>query len=370
MEKTGLPASVSIGQTIIETNYGKSSLARKANNYHGIKAAFGTGSPLPQTKFPEWSGSIYEAKDDEPGMSRFMSFENVADSFWTHDRWFCYWEHYHKYFKLAGNPREFLKGIASHYATDPSYFDKVWAVIEKYNLTAINKEVAINPGKFSPTPGKNCVLPKMMNRFKPPLLEKEPDEGADEAKGLLWYPEAYVPGDFKQITQGKYKEGYPQGAIVHWIMAPQTGGRDKAVFWAKWANKEDEKEGDKTPFVFFTIGDDGSVVQSFPLDKWGNHAGRSSWEGLGESVGQYLVGIEVVCEGKVTKFEDGTLGHETEDEKTGKKTRRYVSADNVRHIKENADNICAGYYQKYTKKQEEALTEQSTLAEKEQSGGI
>jgi hypothetical protein len=95
MAKTGLPASVSVGQSIIETGYGQGKLAKNALNYHGIKAGFEQGPfLLPKDAFPEWSGEVYQFPDDEADLSRFMVFQEVKDSFWTHDRWFCYWEHY------------------------------------------------------------------------------------------------------------------------------------------------------------------------------------------------------------------------------------------------------------------------------------
>lgn len=144
MTKTGLPASVSVGQAILETSYGKSELARNALNYHGIKAAFGGGDLLPRSAFPEWTGDAYRLQDDEPNASRFMVFSKVQDSFWTHDRWFCYWDHYHPYFAFADDPYMFLKSISKHYATSPTYFDNVWAIIEKHRLTEIDRNVVVN----------------------------------------------------------------------------------------------------------------------------------------------------------------------------------------------------------------------------------
>lgn len=144
MSKTGLPASVSVGQAIVETGYGKSALAKNALNYHGIKAGFGGGDLLPVSDFPEWTGRFYSLYDDEPNPSRFMIFDKIEDSFCTHDRWFCFWEHYHSYFAYAKDPYLFLKSISKHYATDSGYFDKVWSAIKKHGLTEIDKDVVLN----------------------------------------------------------------------------------------------------------------------------------------------------------------------------------------------------------------------------------
>ena len=37
MERTGIPASIKLAQAILESSWGKSDLAKEANNYFGIK---------------------------------------------------------------------------------------------------------------------------------------------------------------------------------------------------------------------------------------------------------------------------------------------------------------------------------------------
>lgn len=167
----------------------------------------------------------------------------------------------------------------------------------------------------------------------------------DTKKPLLWYPNAIIP-NFRQKTKGKYKKNYPKGIIVHWIWAPQVGGKENAEFWSKWAREQG--------YTFFTLGNDGTVVQSFPLDEWGSHAGESYWPNIGSSVSEHFVGIEIVCEGKIQKFADGKFGNERKTD-TGKITRTYVDQSQVRTINNNTDNIAKGYYQMYTPQQEEAL---------------
>ena len=53
MERTGVPASVKLGQAILESRWGTSDLARSANNHFGIKCG---GS---------WTGGSYYKKDDD-----------------------------------------------------------------------------------------------------------------------------------------------------------------------------------------------------------------------------------------------------------------------------------------------------------------
>lgn len=105
----------------------------------------------------------------------------------------------------------------------------------------------------------------------------------------LWYPKAIVPKR-RMKTSFKYEGGYPMGAVVHC-----TAGRDEdfddAMASYHW--------GADNGFVYFVIAPGGEVIQGFPLNEGGAHAGRSSWPGLGENVSRKLVGIEIVNAGKL-----------------------------------------------------------------------
>ena len=170
----------------------------------------------------------------------------------------------------------------------------------------------------------------------------------------LWYPSAHKP-DFRQNTLGEYKNKYPVGLVVHYIVAPQEGGLDKAIQWAKF--------GKDRNFTFFTIGTDGSIVQSFPLDRWGQHAGESFWDGIGNDVSRSLVGVEIVCEGQIRYFDDvKKWGHQSSKKQPDgsvKIERRYVKTkiEDMNTIASNMQNIAKGTYEKYTEKQEKALIE-------------
>lgn len=94
-------------------------------------------------------------------------------------------------------------------------------------------------------------------------------------------------------TRGYYPNKYPSGAVIHYTAS--HGSLEGEVSYA-------EKSG----YSYFVIDRSGVVAQLAPLDRWGYHAGKSNWDGLGSGVSQYLVGIEVVCAGLLTeKVVDG-----------------------------------------------------------------
>lgn len=153
-----------------------------------------------------------------------------------------------------------------------------------------------------------------------------------ESKKLLRCPFAEVV-DPPLPTKGRYPKGYPEGAVVHY-----TAG----------AYGLSELElARQVGFTYFLIDKDGGIHQGFPLDRWGSHAGVSSWPSLGPgNVSKRLVGIEVDCAGVVTP--DGA-GNFT----SWWKSR--IPREEVRIVYDE-ENRKAGAYHIYTKEQEESLT--------------
>jgi len=164
---------------------------------------------------------------------------------------------------------------------------------------------------------------------KDPEQEPERAHPAEGGKKLLLIP--FAEQMKKQMkTRGTHRKGYPEGAIVHF-----TAGR-----WGTSALDSGLQEG----FCYLLIDEKGNVYQSFPLNKWGYHAGVSSWPSLGKGVSQYLVGIEIACAGMLEPYK----------EKYKSWFGALYTEDQVRHS-EKHDNIKKGVYHKYTEAQEEAL---------------
>jgi hypothetical protein len=178
---------------------------------------------------------------------------------------------------------------------------------------------------------------KKIFRKNKSVEEKRKDYVAEpEERSELYYPEAHIP-DFKMPTRGTYAKGHPEGAIVHFTAGRSKGGLTKALGTAKG--------GVENGFCFFVIGNDGSVVQSFPINKWGYHAGKSSAKGISGTVSDELVGIEVCCAGKLKVTEDGKFVSWFGEE---------YSASEVRY-NDGHFGPDKGWYHKYTEAQEASL---------------
>ena len=128
MQKTGILASLTVAQAILESGWGKSGLTLKANNLFGIKGAYNGASVSCKTQ--EWDGSKYITIT-----AAFRKYPSWAESVADHSALFLRLARYENlrgctdYKKACQFVRE------DGYATDPAYTTKLVQLIEKYGLT-------------------------------------------------------------------------------------------------------------------------------------------------------------------------------------------------------------------------------------------
>jgi len=128
---SGVPASVTIAQAILESDWGQSQLAKKGQNYFGIKATRGPG-PAGEISMRTWevvSGANITVQD------AFRAYHNLYESVMDHGRFLADNPRYAAAFKVTDDPREFARRIqAAGYATDPAYASKLINLMNRYNL--------------------------------------------------------------------------------------------------------------------------------------------------------------------------------------------------------------------------------------------
>ena len=133
MKRSGVPASIKLAQGILESNAGRSTLARKANNHFGMKC----GST--------WQGRTYYLEDDdydESGRlikSCFRVYRNVKECYIAHSEFLRDPRKRYRYgflFQLDPNDYQaWARGLkTAGYATSPTYADKLIGIIERYKL--------------------------------------------------------------------------------------------------------------------------------------------------------------------------------------------------------------------------------------------
>jgi|WetSurMetagenome_2_1015567.scaffolds.fasta_scaffold00647_14 flagellum-specific peptidoglycan hydrolase FlgJ len=123
MKRTGIPASITLAQGMLESDFGRSSLARDANNHFGIKC------------HNNWNGAkVYH--DDETRNECFRSYKSAEESFRDHSDYLTTTPRYKQLFSLSSTDyKGWAHGLKkTGYATNPQYAYLLIDNIEKYNL--------------------------------------------------------------------------------------------------------------------------------------------------------------------------------------------------------------------------------------------
>src|SRR5664279_3590627 len=123
MRRTGIPASITLAQGIIESDCGHSSLAREANNHFGIKC------------HDDWKGPTVRHNDNTRNEC-FRKYSKPADSFYDHSDFLKSVPRYSFLFSLSStNYKAWAQGLKkAGYATNPDYANMLIRTIEENNL--------------------------------------------------------------------------------------------------------------------------------------------------------------------------------------------------------------------------------------------
>lgn len=123
MYRSGVPASITLAQGLLESGYGRSELALKSNNHFGIKC------------HNAWKGEKVYHDDDQKGEC-FRKYDTPEESFRDHSDFLRYRDRYKFLFDFKPTDyKSWAYGLKkAGYATDPSYPAKLIRLIEDYRL--------------------------------------------------------------------------------------------------------------------------------------------------------------------------------------------------------------------------------------------
>lgn len=130
MIRTGIPASITLGQAILESGAGTGPLSVQANNHFGIKC------------HKEWTGPSIKYTDDAEDEC-FRKYNQPSESFKDHSYFLTSRPRYAELFDFQKDDyKSWAYGLkAAGYATDSKYPDKLIGLIEKYQLGRFDAEV-------------------------------------------------------------------------------------------------------------------------------------------------------------------------------------------------------------------------------------
>lgn len=123
MHRTGVPASITLAQGILESGSGNSELALKAKNHFGVKG------------HRDWNGDCFIMDDDEKDEC-FRVYKTVEESYIDHSDFLTGNQRYAFLFELRTTDyKGWAHGLKkAGYATNPKYANILIGLIERYNL--------------------------------------------------------------------------------------------------------------------------------------------------------------------------------------------------------------------------------------------
>lgn len=136
MYRSGVPASITLSQGLLESRYGLSALAAEGHNHFGIKC------------HNDWKGRTMKVDDDLKGEC-FRVYEEDIDSFHDHSDFLRYRDRYKFLFDFEiTDYKAWANGLKkAGYATDPAYPAKLIKLIEDYDLGRFD---SAKPSDFEP----------------------------------------------------------------------------------------------------------------------------------------------------------------------------------------------------------------------------
>jgi len=134
MQRSGVPAAITLAQGIFESESGNSNLVKESNNHFGIKCK------------PEWMGDRVYHDDDLKGEC-FRKYDSAALSYADHSDFLRTRANYTSLFDLdPADYKSWAYGLKkAGYATNPRYPQLVIKVIEQYRLNDYSLMVLNRP---------------------------------------------------------------------------------------------------------------------------------------------------------------------------------------------------------------------------------
>jgi LysM repeat protein len=132
MKRTGIPASITMAQGILESGSGNSYLAKEANNHFGIKC------------HGNWNGETITYDDDQKNEC-FRKYSSVKASYDDHSDFIKNGSRYQFLFDYKPTDyKNWAKGLQkAGYATNKKYANKLIELIERYDLHKL--DIGITP---------------------------------------------------------------------------------------------------------------------------------------------------------------------------------------------------------------------------------
>ena len=138
MIRSGIPASITLAQGMLESNNGNSTLAVQGNNHFGIKCH-------------DWKGKKIH-HDDDKRHECFRKYKSARESYTDHTNFLMNSPRYSLLFELDHTDyKGWAKGLKkAGYATSPQYAELLIRIIEENRLDRLDEGKRIRPDREEP----------------------------------------------------------------------------------------------------------------------------------------------------------------------------------------------------------------------------
>jgi len=167
MYRSGVPASITLAQGLLESNAGLSVLSTQGNNHFGIKCH-------------NWTGKKMYHDDDEKGEC-FRVYDSALESFSDHSDFLRYRDRYKFLFENETTDyKSWAQGLKrAGYATDPAYPSKLIKLIEDFKLyrfdtMTVDDVLALNPESEAVSAAPTTTVGKAVKATKSKKRRKTP----------------------------------------------------------------------------------------------------------------------------------------------------------------------------------------------------
>jgi LysM repeat protein len=148
MKRTGIPASITLAQGIIESDCGRSELATLGNNHFGIKC------------HNDWTGSTIKHNDNSRNEC-FRKYPRAEESFYDHSDFLKSGSRYSFLFNISATDyKAWAYGLKkAGYATNPDYANMLIRTIEGNNLSSFDQVTNFSGPPVVDTVIQTAVVP-------------------------------------------------------------------------------------------------------------------------------------------------------------------------------------------------------------------
>lgn len=253
MKRSGVPASITLAQGMLESDYGRSTLARMGNNHFGIKCHDG------------WTGQTIRQHDDRRNEC-FRKYRKVEDSYYDHSEFLRTRSRYSFLFDLNQTDyKGWARGLKkAGYATNPDYANLLIKKIEENDLYNFDRDYSAYAGtkrirnneKSSVSPVQGNPTKTAANSSTVGKITKTQEDVADKAENNS------LASDTKITT------GY-SGEKTDTVVSGPSSEEETITFGDVMARVPGTKENNKSQYIIVRDGDTREKIEEkYQLLRW------------------------------------------------------------------------------------------------------